>query len=151
VTIYTRLKRGEIVRLTAQYPIGVLEDTEYLTGGQANSGFRLTTAAGNYALSVCDEKTFGEMNRLAQILRHLAENGFRTTRVVRSKDGAMVIEYLGQPVLLKHFVEGSVPQNMTAAMARRVSRELARLHQVTPPRRGCRPGLPMAWSPLTES
>jgi homoserine kinase type II len=141
MTIYTRLERDEIDRLSARFPIGVLEDIKYIAAGQANSSFKLTTSTGIYVLSVCDEKAFGEVKRLARLLRHLAENGFRTTRVVRAKDGAMVIDYLGKPVLLKHYVAGSVPQNMTAAMARQVGRELARLHQVIPP-----PGLPPSFA-----
>jgi homoserine kinase type II len=133
MTIYTRLERDEIVRLTAQYPIGVLEDIEDMTGGQANSSFKLTASTGNYVLSICDEKTAGEVEHLARVLRYLAENGFRTTRVVSTTEGAMVSNHRGKPVLLKHYLEGSVTKNMTAAMARLVGRELALLHQVTPP------------------
>lgn len=132
--------------MAARYPIGEIEDIEDMAGGQANSSFRLTTSTGDYVLSVCDEKTFSEVKRVAQLLRHLAENGFRTTRVVRSHDGQMVIQHLGKPVLLKHYLAGSVPQNMTAAMARRVGRELARLHQIKIP-----PGLPPRFAYGLES
>jgi len=144
--IYTRLEREEIVRLTAQYPIGVLEDVEDITGGQANSSFKLTASTGNYVLSICDAKTSGEVARLARVLRHLAENGFRTTRVVSSKDGRLVVNHLGKPVLLKHYLEGSVPKNMTAEMVRLVGRELARLHQIKAP-----PGLPPRFAYGLES
>jgi homoserine kinase type II len=146
MTIYTRLKQDEILRLAAWYPIGVLEDIEDMAWGQANSSVKLTTSTGNYVLSVCDEKTFGEVARLAQLLRHLEENGFATTRVVSSTDGQLVIDHLGKPVFLKHYLQGSVPQNMTAAMARRVGRELARLHQIKSP-----PGLPPRFAYGLES
>lgn len=143
---YTRLERDEIGRLIARYPVGRLEDIQDLAGGQANSSFRLTTSTGVYVLSVCDEKPFEEVARLARLLGHLEENGFRTTRVVRSNDGRRVIDHLGKPVLLKHYLEGSVPVQMTAGMARRVGRELARLHRITPP-----PGLPPRFAYGLES
>jgi homoserine kinase type II len=146
MTIYTRLERDEIVRLTAQYPIGVLEDIEDITGGKANSSFKLTASTGKYVLSICDAKTAGEVALLARVLRHLAENGFRTTRVVSSEDGRLVVNHLGKPVLLKHYLEGSVPKNMTAEMVRLVGRELARLHQIKAP-----PGLPPRFAYGLES
>jgi homoserine kinase type II len=133
MTIHTRLKRDEIDRLAARYPIGTLQNFEDLSGGQANSSFKLTTSTGAYVLSICDEKTTREVEHLARVLCYLEENGFGTTRVVNSKDGRTVINYLRKPVLLKHYLEGSVPHDMTAAMARLVGRELARLHQVKTP------------------
>jgi homoserine kinase type II len=58
----------------------------------------------------------------------------------------MVSNHLGKPVLLKYYLAGSVPQSMTAAMARLVGRELARLHQVKTPQ-----GLPPRFNYGLES
>ena len=58
----------------------------------------------------------------------------------------MVINYLGKPVFLKHYLEGSVPEQMTAAMAHLVGGELARLHQIETP-----PGLPPRFAYGLES
>ena len=65
MTIHTRLERDEIDRLAAQYPIGALQNFEDLSGGQANSSFKLTTSTGAYVLSICDEKTTREVEHLA--------------------------------------------------------------------------------------
>jgi len=133
MTIHTRLERDEIERLAAQYPVGELQDFEDLTGGQANSSFKLITSTGACVLSICDEKTTGEAAHLARVLRHLEENGVATTRVVDSKDGHTVVKYHRKPVILKHYLEGSPSRDLTAEMVRLVGRELARLHQVQSP------------------
>ena len=137
MTVYTQINRKELERLVAQYDIGPLIDFEGLMAGQANSNFKLSTRTGNYILSVCDEKDFSEVEQLTGFLFYLEENGFKTTRVLKSKNGDRVVRHRNKPAFLKYFLEGAIPDEISEHKARRLGREIARLHQIKSP-----PGLP---------
>ena len=133
MAIYTQIDMEDIERIVLRYDLGRVSDFENMKGGQANSSFRLTTKAGFFILSICDEKTFGEVKQLVDLLRYLEERGFLTTRVVSASDGSLVSEHQGKPVIIKRYLEGSVPKQMQPSMLYRLGREIARLHQIEAP------------------
>ena len=137
MTVYTQINRKELERLVALYDIGPIIDFEGLIEGQANSNFKLTTRTGNYILSICDEKNLGEVEQLAGLLIYLEESGFNTTRVLKSKNGDLVVRHRDKPAFLKYFLKGSIPDEISENKARRLGREIACLHQIKSP-----PGLP---------
>jgi len=130
---YTQIDLDDIKRIVSRYDLGEVSAFENLIGGQANSSFKLTTATGFFILSICDEKSFTEVGQLAVLLRHLEEQGFPTTPVINAADGRLVIEHQGKPVLIKRYMEGTVPEEMKPKMLYRLGREIARLHQIEAP------------------
>ena len=133
MAIYTQIDLDDIKRIVSRYDLGRVSDFENMKGGQANSSFILTTTAGFFILSIYDEKTFSEVEQLADLLRHLEERGFPTTRVVSASDGCPVTEHQGNPVIIKRYLQGSVPKQMQPPMLYRLGREIARLHQIEAP------------------
>jgi homoserine kinase type II len=130
---YTELDEQTIIELIGQYDIGQLKSYKSLDGGQANSSLHLVTAAGSYVLSVCDEKSRDEVHFLTLCLEQLAKHNFPTTRVIKTTDGHLFIEYKQIPVYLKHYIAGHVPQEFTPSMLRQLGVTLAQLHEVPPP------------------
>lgn len=131
---YTKIDLDDIKRIVSRYDLGQVSAFENLKGGQANSSFKLTTTAGFFVLSICDEKSFSEVGQLADLLRHLEEQGFPTTRVINASDGRLVTEHQGKPAFIKRYLEGSVPKEMKPKMLYRLGREIARLHQIEAPK-----------------
>jgi homoserine kinase type II len=133
MTIYTPIGLDELQSIVSRYELGEVSDFENLDGGQANSSFKLAAAAGLFVLSICDEKTFFDVEQLAELLRYLEDQGFSTTQVIRASDGRLVTEHRGKPVLIKRYLEGFVAEEMTPKMIYRLGREMARLHRIEAP------------------
>jgi homoserine kinase type II len=134
VASYTKLDLDDIKRIVSKYDLGEVSTFENLKGGQANTSFKLTTTTGFFILSICDEKSFSEVGRLAGLLRHLEEKDFPTTRVINASDGRLVTEHQSKPVFIKRYLEGSVPKEMKLKMLYRLGREIARLHRIEAPK-----------------
>lgn len=73
---YTKLNSKEIHDILSQYDLGEIDTALPLSGGQANSSYRLKTASGSFTLSVCDEKSVAELGVLSGVLTCLEVQGF---------------------------------------------------------------------------
>ncbi len=130
---YTVLTSQTIKSLLESYDLGELLDFQIMDGGQANSSSIIVTEQGKYVLSVCDEKSEEEIKLLTSTLEHLNHHGFRTSRLIKTYEGAGYIEYQGKPVYVKEFIEGQVEKALSAEMYYQIGQELAKLHNVAVP------------------
>ncbi len=130
---YTKINLSDITDIIADFAIGAVVDFENLSGGQANSSYKLETTAGRFVVSICDEKGFAEVNQLAGVLKHMEGQGFSTTRVVSTADGRLVTRFRDKPVLIKRYLEGRVPRRMSPPRLHALGREIARLHGLKAP------------------
>ncbi len=137
---YTKLNIKELTGLLENYDLGPLEDHAPLSGGQANSSYKLFTPKGQFTLSVCDEKTEEEIIVLTRVLTFLADQSFPATRLVRTKTGSSSISYKDKPVYIKEFLDGEVCPDLNCTMLIQVGNAMARLHQLSAPK-----GLPAAF------
>ena len=129
---YTLLDQYSLEMILDNYPLGIPQDVSPLDGGQANSSTIFSTDDGKYVISVCDEKSFAELDLLTLTLEHLENHNIATTRLIRTKDDKRFIEYDNKPVYIKEFIEGTVPGSLTSGMARQIGVALAHLHAVPP-------------------
>ncbi len=130
---YTRLDEQTLNRLLMAYDLDSIEQVDPLSGGQANSSYKVTTAHKNFTLSICDEKNEQEIDRLIRLLDWLAECDFPTTRVISAKDGSSFIFYQHKPVYLKTFIAGDIVKDLSAQMCFQVGAAMARLHSLELP------------------
>ena len=105
---------------------------EPLTGGQANSSFKIKTETGFYILSICDEKSQSEVKLLTTLLDYLEEHDFPTTRVVKTDAGSPLIAYEEKPVYIKKYIEGEVFDHLNEGKVYQMGEKLAQLHEITP-------------------
>lgn len=129
---YTKLTPNEISGLLARYGIDHYESCSVMPGGQANSSFKITTDKDQFILSVCDEKSFAEIDGLCRVLEHLASNRFPTSRLVRTVKAEPFIRLSDKPVYLKRYMEGDVIADLTPEMLAQVGRTMADLHAIAP-------------------
>lgn len=129
---YTKLKFDQIKKLIAPYPLGNLQKTTPMDGGQANSSFMLSTDKEKYILSVCDEKNMAEIQCLTQMLTHLEFHNFPTSRIISTRDGRKVITLEEKPVYIKRYIDADVIRYLNAPQLEGLGRALNLLHIIPP-------------------
>ncbi len=137
---YTQLDEKNLDHLLGHYDLGSLEKAVPLEGGQANSSVQLTTARGRFTLSVCDEKSFDEIDCLTRVLAFLETREFPTTRLILTSNGQPYVPLADNPVYIKEYIQGETCKALDKTMLEQVGNAMARLHQLPPP-----PGLPRAF------
>jgi homoserine kinase type II len=131
--LYSSLQTEDIKEILKAYDVGGLVQYDLLKGGSANTNYAVETEQGKYVLTVCNNKSFAETQLLAQLLVHLENHHFETSRVVPAKSGEFVTVYQDQPVLLKKYMEGAVISSFSEEILLQLGASLARLHQIPPP------------------
>lgn len=129
---YTGINADELRGLLSQYDLGNLVGHKRLAGGAANSSFVITTDAGEYILSVCDEKNKQEIECLTAWLVQLGAQHYPSPRLMTTRDGQRMLAHRGNPVYVKGFIRGDVSRFLNEAMLDQVGQELARLHAIEP-------------------
>lgn len=129
----TILTKEDVQSILKSYDLGDLKNVSPLSGGQANSSYRLLTSRGSFTLSVCDEKSTEEVYSLTRVLEYLESNRFPATHLVRSVIGHNFIDYQNTPVYIKQFLNGSVIRELDRPMLEQVGNTIARLHELTAP------------------
>lgn len=133
MAIYSQPSPHDLEKISLLYGIGEMRQLHPFAQGQENSNFHLVTNVGEYVLTICENKSQAEADRLVDILEYLATHGFYTTQIVRTKDGATQTEWEGKPVLLKTYLAGGVHDPLHPGEHELLGRALGRLHQVPPP------------------
>ncbi|WDP88379.1 MAG: homoserine kinase [Desulfobacter sp.] len=137
---YTKLDVKDINDILGSYDLGRAEKAVPLSGGQANSSYRLNLSKGNFTLCVCDEKTPDEVEVLTRVLDYIDAGGFPSTRAVHTAEGSSFIIHDGKPVYIKEFLPGKVVRDLDRSMLEQVGDAMAKLHELEPPA-----GLPQAF------
>ena len=78
---YTALEHIDIDGIAERYGLGACTITK-LTGGAANSSFRLETPSGAFTLTMLDNHDYASAQRLARLTSALRVAGIPTTEVV---------------------------------------------------------------------
>ncbi len=130
---YTLLKNEDIETILKQYDLGDLNSATPLSGGQANSSYRLSTTRGRYTLSVCDEKTTEEVHTLTRVLTHLEVHNFPATRLVSPINNNKFITFNDRPVYIKQYLEGEVVRKIDGPMLEQVGDAIGQLHALPTP------------------
>jgi len=130
---YSKLTDHELNVLLVQYDLGTVLRTAPIEGGQANSSLKISTAKGDFILSICDEKNEEEIQNLTANLENLEEQKFPTTRLVKTKDERRFVLHDSKPVYIKKFLQGNTIKELTPKMIQQVGRSMAHLHSLEPP------------------
>lgn len=132
MSVYTRISLSDQKSILAHYGVEVLASKE-ISGGNANSNFRIQGENGAYMLTLFEEKSWQEVEALAKILQWFQQHGFPTTQVIPSQNQALVTEFGGKPVLVKSWIDGEVIEDLPDDLLAQIGASMARLHQVPLP------------------
>ncbi|MHA1947166.1 MAG: homoserine kinase [Candidatus Hodarchaeales archaeon] len=130
MVIYTDLIEKEIEYFGELFNLGPVKDFSPLEGGSTNSNFLLITEKGKYVLTICEDKTFEQIQPLMDLLQHLEAQNFHTSKVLESINGEFLLEFDNKPVFLKSYIEGLVPRKLSLPSLERLGKMIAKLHKI---------------------
>ena len=130
---YTVLTIKELNDIASQYNIGMVDSHKVLSGGSENTNYLICTGSGSYVLTICEQKTKHEAEQLADLLRHLENNNFQTSKILVSKNDKSIINYSDKPIMLKTFIEGDVIDNLSNDLLESIGEEIGKLHRINAP------------------
>lgn len=116
------------------FPYGIkMVSYKMLSGGSANTNYLIRTEDNSFVLTICDEKSIEETEKLASLLEYLQQHKFSTSKLIQTKTGALTSTWNTKPVLLKGFIEGDIAKELTEDLLLYLGKELAQLHQIKAP------------------
>jgi homoserine kinase type II len=130
MVIYTDLTEKEIANFGELFNLGSVKVFHPLKGGSTNSNFLLITEKGKYVLTICEDKTFEQIQPLIALLQHLEAHNFHTSKVLKSINGEFLLESDNKPVYLKSYIEGFVPRKLSLTSLERLGKLIAKLHKI---------------------
>ena len=87
---YTPINSTIIDQIASDFNLGEITQWNLLEGGSENTNVQLKTEEGEWVLTVCEQKSMEETMALAQLLDHLKNHDFTTTRLVKNNNGKYV-------------------------------------------------------------
>jgi len=132
MSVYTPTSRTDQEAIMAQYGIKVVETIE-ISGGNANSNFRIESENASYMLTLMEEKSFQEVKALVQILQWLHQHKFPTTQIIPTLKGKISTQFSNLPVLVKPWISGEVIEDLSHHHLTQVGAAMAQLHTIPIP------------------
>lgn len=130
---YTVLDEQAIKGILNHYGLTQNGTAKVLSGGSENTNYKVPTDQGSIVLTICEQKSAVAAKELASLLVYLQEQGFATSRIIKTNSGKLTITHDQKPVMIKAFLEGKVMEYLPENLLVSLGRDLARLHQISPP------------------
>lgn len=127
---YTNLNEQAISEILSAYGLMYTGVYKVLSGGSANTNYKVATDKGEIVLTVCEQKSLEEADQLATLLDYLNQQGFATSKPLRTLNGALTMTYRQKSIMLKSFIHGSIIKDLPNEMMIKLGGDLARLHQI---------------------
>ena len=132
MAIYTRIQASDLNKIVAPYQIEVIDFTP-IEGGNANSNYHIHAKNGEYIMTIAEEKSFHEVQKLTTLLQWLGKHHFLTSQVHATITGETVTQHAGKPVFVKKWLYGRVHENLTTDELGQIGTSMAQLHQIPAP------------------
>jgi len=130
---YTVLSDKNVQTILMRYGIQKISSYKVLIGGSENTNYVVNANDKRFVLTICEQKSVQEAQKLALLLNHLDCNNFNTSKLVKTVEGALTVTFNNKPVLLKKFIEGTIIQDFPEHLLIHLGKELAKLHQIKAP------------------
>ena len=129
MAVYTEVPDGELEAFVACYDIGTVASCKGIAEGVENSNFLLTTARGNFILTLYEKRVApADLPFFIALMDHLAHQGVACPTPVRAKDGEALRELCGRPAAIVTFLTGMWPRRIDPFHCAELGTALARLH-----------------------
>jgi homoserine kinase type II len=122
----------DIERILVPYDIKIVS-YKMLSGGSANTNYLINTENKSFVLTICDEKSHEETVKLASLLEYLKDNKFSTSKLIKTIKGELISSWNNKSVMLKGFIKGDIPKDLSEDLLVYLGKELAQLHQIKAP------------------
>ncbi|MEZ5649520.1 MAG: homoserine kinase [Burkholderiaceae bacterium] len=128
MAVYTAVSDSDLRAWLAGFPVGELRAFEGISSGIENTNYFVTTAAGEYVLTLFERLSTDELPFYLDLMHHLAEHGIPCPNPVAGHDGKHLGSLAGKPAALVTRLRGRANMQPSAAHCRAVGDMLARMH-----------------------
>jgi homoserine kinase type II len=129
MAVYTEISDDELRAFTALYDLGEVLACKGIAEGVENSNYLLTTARGNFILTLYEKRVArGDLPFFIALMDHLAQQGVACPVPVRAKDGEALRELCGRPAAIVTFLNGMWPRRIDPYHCAGLGEALAQLH-----------------------
>lgn len=130
---YSRLSLDQITSICQDFGIDHIQANKILSGGSENTNYLITADCGKYVLTICEQKTEQQAKELTALLEHLETHNFKTSKIVKNKNGEAIQMWQGKPIMVKEFIDGKVVDDLTPTLLHLIGKEMAQLHKTPAP------------------
>jgi homoserine kinase type II len=129
MAVYTEISDDELRAFTSLYNLGEVLACKGIAEGVENSNYLLTTARGNFILTLYEKRVRrGDLPFFIALMDHLARQGVACPVPVRARDGEALRELCGRPAAIVTFLTGMWPRRIAPSHCAALGEALARLH-----------------------
>jgi homoserine kinase type II len=128
MAVFTSVTLDELRVWAAQFPVGQAQDLRGISSGIENSNFFVSTATGEYVLTIFEKLGFEELPFYLNLMRHLAERGVLVPAPVPTLEGELMAPLAGKPAALVAKLEGGHEMHPRPVHCAAVGAMLARMH-----------------------
>ncbi len=130
---YTILTEEEVKKITTAFNIIDVNSFKILSGGSENTNYLVKAQNEKYVLTICEQKTEEEARLLTQLLKHLEENNFSTSKIIKNKNEDSIGFFDEKPVMIKSFLEGKIMDDLPTHLIELIGIELGKFHKIKAP------------------
>lgn len=131
MSVYTIIERHELEAFLADYELGVLRSFSGITAGIENTNYFVTTAAGDYVLTLFEVTPATELPFFLALMAHLAEHGVPSAHPLTTRGKRFLGELKGRPAALVMRLPGASVARADAAHCQAIGQAMARMHLAT--------------------
>lgn len=133
MTANTIITEQEIELVLAKFAIKNITSHKILSLGPENTNYLVNANNNKYVLTICEQKSEEKARELANLLEHLKENLFQTSKIIRTIDNTTTELWNDKPILLKGFIEGRIMEDLPDHLVILIGKELGKLHKIEAP------------------
>lgn len=129
MSVYTEVKRDDLIALLSQYDAGELISYEGISDGIENTNYFVTTTQGEYVLTLFEQHGFDVMDYFLDVMTFFYQNGIPSAHPEADKQGNYLQQLSGRPAALVGRLAGrSLSDVATVAQCKAIGDVLGEMH-----------------------
>jgi homoserine kinase type II len=131
MSVFTRVTESEVSAWLTRFSVGSVQALEPISEGIENTNYFLTTAGGQFVLTLYERVPAEDLPFYLNFTAHLAKLGVAVPNPIADRTGGLFSILNGRPAALTQRIAGRPQMRPTALHCARVGAELGRLHNAS--------------------
>ena len=131
MSVYTVIEHHELEAFLADYEVGALCNFSGITAGIENTNYFVTTAVGDYVLTLFEFTPAAELPFFLALMAHLAEHGVPSAHPLADRAGRFLTTLKGRPAALVMRLPGASVAHPDRSHCQAIGQAMARMHLAT--------------------
>ncbi|MCH7343960.1 homoserine kinase [Pelomonas sp. CA6] len=128
MAVFTTVTPAQVQALLDVLDLGPLQSLKGITAGIENTNYFVTTARGEFVLTLFERLSFEQLPFYLELMRHLADRGIPVPAPQPDRDGRILHRLAGKPAAVVDKLRGSHQLAPDRFHCEQVGTQLARMH-----------------------